>query len=117
MKKLGQFTIFDFSKFSDGKLFQVTGVKPWTDGQNRELVLGTSVEVAITKDETEYVCKPGETVTNLFEKFSIKTPQTAVAVQVGDLVEPVNPVATVYGDYRDKLSVKAEGIQILEVEQ
>lgn len=121
MKKLGQFTDFDFEAFAAGKSFQVTGIKQWLDfeGKNKP-PLGTAVEVAIVEDNTVYFGKGDEvdnTVTNLFEKFSIKIADVAPAmlgIKVGDIVEPIGATASVYGDFRDKLSVKAENIRVVD---
>lgn len=114
MKKLFQFTRFDWAAFAQGKTFQVTGIRPRYDSDDRQRIIGSTVEVVIIRDDTQYQCKPGEVVTNLFEKVAIKLPQTKVAVQLGDYVQPVNATATVYGEYRDKLSVKADDILTME---
>ena len=114
MKKLTQFTRFDWDAFAQGKAFQVTGIRPRYDSDDRQRIIGSTVEVVIIRDDTQYQCKPGEVVTNLFEKVAIKLPQTKVAVQLGDYVQPVNATATVYGEYRDKLSVKADDILTME---
>lgn len=113
MKKLSQFLRFDWERFRSGKDLNVTEVKEWVDFENKGTVLGTVIEVVILTDDTEYELKPGEMVTNRFEKFKIKIPKKNVAVQVGDFVEPINPVATVYGDHRNQLSVKADDIRVL----
>lgn len=113
MKKLKQFELFDWEAFAAEKVFSVTAVSPWVDFKDKTTVLGTSVEVAIVKDETVYNCKPGEVVTNLYGKLTIKVPLKSVSVTLGDHVEPVNPVATICGDYHDKLSVKADDLCIV----
>lgn len=114
MKKLTQFTRFDWAAFAQDKTFQVTGIRPRYDSDDRQRIIGSTVDVVIIRDDSQYQCKPGESVTNLFEKLSIKLPQAKVAVQLGDYVQPVNATATVYGEYRDKLSVKADDILIME---
>lgn len=113
MKKLLQFELFDWEAFAAEKVFRVTAVSPWVDFKDKTTVLGTAVEVAIVKDETVYNCKPGEVVTNLYGKLTIKVPLKSVSVTLGDHVEPVNPVATICGDYHDKLSVKADDVCIV----
>lgn len=112
MKKLSQFALFDWAAFAADKLFEVTSVSPWVDYNDKKTVLGTSVEVAIVEDRTVYNCKPGEKVTNQYCKLTFKVPAKEVHVSVGDLVEPLNPVATICGDYRDKLSVKADDVRL-----
>lgn len=51
-------------------------------------------------------------VNNLYEKFTvkIKLPYT-VDITVGSEVKLLSPSAVVYGDYQNKLSVTAEGIE------
>ena len=93
MKKLTQFTRFDWAAFAQDKTFQVTGIRPRSDSDDRQRIIGSTVDVVIIRDDTQYQCKPGESVTNLFEKLSIKLPQAKVAVQLGDYVQPVNATA------------------------
>ncbi len=114
MKKLNMFLQFDWDGFAKDKSFQVTDLKPLRDREHNETILGTVVELVILKDETDYQAKPGEVVSNLYEKFRVKVPQISIDVRVGDFVELVNPVATVFGDYRNQLSVKADDILVLD---
>lgn len=114
MKKLDVFTRFDWEAFSKGKSFEVLSVNPWADYSNPGVILGTVVEVVITEDNTIYPpSKDGKTVSNRYEKLKFKIPKTSLAVAIGDVVEPVNAVATVYGDYRNQLSVKASDIKVV----
>ena len=114
MKKLGQFLRFDWDSFAEGKLFRVKSLKPWLDFEDKEKVLGVSVEVVIVEDRTLYDHKPGEDVSNLYEPISFKVRKPSVAVSIGDLVVPVGAKATVYGEFRNKLSVKADDIMVCE---
>lgn len=114
MKKLSQFMHFDIDRFLEDKAIQVTEVKPWEDFDHKGKVLGTVIEVVILEDKTVYDCKDGETVSNRFEKFKIKVPQRSVSVAVGDFVAPVNATATVYGEHRNQLSVKADNIIVID---
>lgn len=111
MKKLAQFLRFDFNAFSKGKAYQVTSTSEWVDYETKKHE-GTKVEVAITKDNTQYKQNEGENVSNLFEKLTFKV-RKDVNPPKGTYVVPVNPVATVYGEYRNQLSVTADDIQIL----
>lgn len=113
MKKLAQFLNFDIDGFLADKAIQVTEVRPWEDFEHKGSILGTTVEVVILTDNTQYDHKPGETVSNRFEKFKIKVPKRSVSVDVGDFVVPINPTATVYGDRRNQLSVKADDIVVI----
>ncbi len=104
---------FNLEKFLHGKELSVTGCHPWTDFDTKR-ELGSVVEVAITKDSTEYPKKKvGDTRTNLYEKLGIKLPKLNYAVPVGAVVTIVNGDATVFGDRRDKLSIKAEDVKVI----
>lgn len=112
MKKLGLFTFFDFSSFSKGKQYMSTGVMKWKDHETGA-ILGTKVEAVIVKDRTDYgVLKDGERVSNLFEKVVFKVPKE-IEIPLNVEVVPVNAVATVYGEYRNQLSITAEDVQVV----
>ena len=49
---------------------------------------------------------------NLFEKFTVKVFKD-INVPVGATVELVNPVGTVYGEFRNQLSVRADDVRIV----
>ncbi|MBR2134102.1 MAG: hypothetical protein IJ851_05260 [Eubacterium sp.] len=110
MKKLNQFLFFDTNKFLEAKKLYVVGTSPITDNEN---VIGTKIQVVIFEDKTTYRCAEGETVTNQFEKFNIKV-KKAVDIPIGAIVSPVNPVGTLYGEYRNNLSVSADDIKIIK---
>lgn len=111
MKKLSQFTKFLFAEFSAGKIYRVTRVYPWVDYETKK-PMGTKVDVVIAEDNTQYDTKNGETVTNLYEKLSFKIKKD-VNIPVNARVIPVNPVAVVYGEYRNQLSVTADDIKVV----
>lgn len=111
MKKLSQFMRFDCEAFFREKVFQVTGASEWVD-YTTKAHMGTKVDVAIIKDDTQYKLKEGETVSNLYEKLTFKV-RKDVNVPVGAHVVPVNAAATVYGDYRNQLSVTADDIRVI----
>lgn len=114
MKKLSLFEFFDYDRFSEGKLFRVTGVNEWCDF-NTKAHLGTRIETVITKDDTTYRQKDGETFTNLnlYERITFKISKD-IKVPVGAYVVPVNAVGIVYGQYRNQLSVTADNIRVLQ---
>ena len=68
----------------------------------------------IAEDHTVYRQKPGENYTNQFEKFIVKVPKTDLVVAPGAVVELVDAVATVYGDYRNQISVTAADVKIIQ---
>ena len=70
------------------------------------------VEVVIAQDKTDYGVQDGEVVNNLYEKLTIKVPEK-ISIPMNVEIKPVNAVATVYGDYRNMLSVTAESIEVI----
>lgn len=82
--------------------------REWSDYETTEKK-GTRVEVAIMRDKTDYG-DPG--ISNLLEKFSIKIPRE-VHVPAGAIVEPIDGKGTVYGDYRNQLSVTAADVRVI----
>lgn len=111
MKKLNQFVRFLFEDFSKGKVYRVTGIRPWSDYDTKER-LGTKIDVIIAEDNTAYDTKNGETVTNQYEKLTFKI-QKDVNIPMNARVVPVNPVAVVYGEYRNQLAVTADDIRVI----
>lgn len=112
MKKLYQFTYFDFQAFSHGKQYISTGLRPWKDHETGK-VLGTIVDAIIYKDRTDYgTSKDGSKVSNLFEKISFKVPHK-VEIPLSAEITPINAVATVYGEYRNQLSIRADDVQVV----
>lgn len=113
MKGLNQFASFDFARFCQGKRFVVTASKAWVDYETKQR-LGTVVTVAITKDQTAYKPgKDGKAISNLFEKMDWKIEQD-INIPVDVQVEPVDGVATIYGEYRNKLSVRVADIKVIQ---
>ena len=111
MKKLNLFTYFDFDEFAKGKRFMSFGQQEWKDFKTGD-VLWTKVEVVIAQDKTDYGVQDGEVVNNLYEKLTIKVPEK-ISIPMNVEIKPVNAVATVYGDYRNMLSVTAESIEVI----
>lgn len=112
MKKLNMFARFDFEAFARGKRFLLIGQKPWADYNSGE-VLGTKFELVITQDKTDYGTQPdGETVTNLYEKFTVKVPKK-LTLPLNVEIAIINPTASVYGEFRNNLSVVAEGLRVI----
>ena len=111
MKYLNQFVKFLSEDFFNGKVCCVTNVCPWEDYDTHK-VLGTKVEVVFLQDQTKYKRKEGDHATNQYEKLYIKVRKN-INVPVGAHIMPVNAVGTVYGTYRNQLSVVADDIRIL----
>lgn len=115
MKHLGDFAPFDFHAFAKDKVFEVLGVQAWKDNQSQRF-LGSKVEVVIKEDHTHYNLRAGESsVTNMYEKLIFKVSgDSLVDIPLGSIVQPVGVVATIYGDYRNNLSVKCDRIDIIQ---
>lgn len=111
MKGLNQFQFFDWNKFADRKTFVVTGVSEWADFDTKSH-LGTKVDCIIAVDKTHYNFKPGEEFNNRFEKISFKINKD-ISVPIDSVVMPKNVVASIYGDYRNMLSVKCDDIVVV----
>lgn len=75
---------------------------------------GWLVDTVVTQDSTDYKCKDGEAISNLHEKVSFKVRSASKpSVNVGDSVLPVNPECSVYGEYRNQLSVRCDDVTIV----
>lgn len=111
MKKLNLFTYFDFDEFAKGKRFMSIGQQEWRDYKTGD-VLGTKVEVVIVQDKTDYGVQDGKVVSNLYEKLAIKVPKK-IAVPMNVEIKMVNAVATVYGDFRNQLSVVVDDVEVI----
>lgn len=108
MKYLNQFLKFAADPFFKGKVLTVTGVREWVDYTSKAK-MGWCVDVVITADATPYKTKNGETGSNLYEKLTLKM-ATKPSVSIGDSVLPVNPECSVYGEYRNQLSVRCDDV-------
>ena len=112
MKGLSQFLGFDWNSFEAGKIFIVTGISENKD-YNTKAHLGSKVECVIATDNTQYKSKNGEKITNRFEKIVFKVTKD-IDIPLDSRVKPVNAVATIYGDYRNQLSVKCDDIVVVQ---
>ena len=110
MRNLMQFFYTD--AFFTGKELTVIGKRENLDFNTKQH-LGTTIDTVVTKDDTPYRQKDGEHVTNLLEKLSLKVNKDIVDVPMGAQAIPVNPICSVYGDYRDKLSIVCEDIKFI----
>ena len=103
--------MFDYESFAKGKRLLSVSQQPWKDFKTSE-VLGSKIEAVIAQDKTDYGLKDGEVVSNLYEKLVFQIP---MEIQIPVIVEirPKNPVAIVYGEYQNQLSITAEDIEVL----
>lgn len=110
MKGLAQFNKFDWDSFANGKQFIVTSVDEYIDFDTKAH-LGTKVECIISVDKTPYVFKAGKEFTNRFEKITFKVMKD-MSIPLDAHVMPKNVTASIYGEFRNQLSVKCEDILI-----
>lgn len=112
LKKLSKFQYFAIDEFLAGKRLLTIGMQDWRD-YDTQSVLGTKVEVVIAADKTDYGTAEGEVISNLYEKLIIKIPTKVTDLPMNTEVKLVAPEAIVYGEYRNMLSITAEGIEVV----
>jgi len=112
LKFLFLFEHFDADGFFADKVLQITNCSDWKDYKTKEL-RGTKVECVILVDNTDYgPTKDGKVASNAFEKITAKVPKQ-VSFPVGAHVKLINPKATIYGDYRNMLSITCDDIEVV----
>ena len=111
LKKLNRFLKFDAEGFFAGKRFKAIGMQEWKDFETGK-VLGKKIEVVIASDKTDYGCTDGEVISNVYEKLVFKVRKNE-EIPMGAEVKPINPLCSVYGEYRNQLSIVCERIDVL----
>lgn len=111
LKKLNQFNYFDAEGFFSKLSLIAVGKSTWKE-YGTGTVRGTKVEVVIASDKHSYNTSNGEVVNNMYEKLTVKIPKE-IDVPTNAKVRLVNPEASIYGEYRNQLSVTAEDIEVL----
>lgn len=111
LKKLNQFNYFATKEFFSKLGLIAVGKSVWKDFETGS-VKGTKVEVVIASDKHNYNAQDGEVVNNMYEKLTVKIPKE-IDVPINAKVCLVNPVANIYGEYRNQLSVTADDIEVL----
>ena len=107
------FTYFDWKGFAKDKRFISTGIAPLKDF-NSGKITGTKIEAVIAQDNTDYGNKEGEIINNLYEKVTFKVKGNVDTIPINVEIRPVNVTATVYGEYRNQLSIVAEKIEVMD---
>ena len=112
MRGLHQFLNFDFDSFADGKVFLSGPSSDWLDRASGE-VLGVKVSAIIWQDNTTYKSpKSGMPISNQFEKIVFKIAKR-VSVPPNVQIKPIHPVATVFGEFQNQLSVVCDDVEII----
>ena len=113
MQGLIQFLHFDSRLFFLQKTLSVVSCVPLSDYSTKQ-VIGSKIISVITRDDTQYRPKSdGSVISNLFEKITIKVPGKSLTLAPGTVIELVRPVGTVYGDFRNQLSITADDVKIV----
>lgn len=63
-------------------------------------------------DKHRYNSNEGEVVNNMYEKLTVKLPKE-MDVPMNVEVKLINPEASIYGEYRNQLSIVAEDVQVV----
>lgn len=107
MQGLNMFTVFSYAQFLEGKRLVFLKARPWLDNGQE---LGSKVTIQIVEDKTQYG-KPN--ITNFGELLTVKVrnlPPSAFAqlkpLSTEIFIKDVEK-ATVYGEYRNQLSIIA----------
>lgn len=111
LKKLNNFTYFDIDEFVAKKKLVVICVQQWKDFESKKLI-GTKIETVIILDRTDYGNSEG-IVNNLYEKLIIKVP-AKIDVPINSEIRLINAEATVYGEFRNQLSIVAENVEVVD---
>lgn len=74
--------------------------------------LDVQFEVVIASDKHRYNSNEGEVVNNMYEKLTVKLPKE-MDVPMNVEVKLINPEASIYGEYRNQLSIVAEDVQVV----
>ena len=112
MKGLSKFLSFNWPAFSTGKYFLSIRTSEWKHHETGQL-LGTKVEALITDDQTDYGV-PELARANLYEKITFKVPHSVIVPPEVEIQPKGNIRATVYGDFRNNLSIVADDIEVID---
>lgn len=119
MQKLNMFQKFDLQSFLENKSLEVASFKEhkkYEDGKPVGID-GVAITVAVVRDNTDYGT-PG--ISNLYQTFNIRI-NGATLEEVSTRFSPGDSVmlirydkASIYGEYRNQLSVQCNDINDLE---
>lgn len=112
MKFLSQFNKFDFEEFMKDKRLMALSCSQWKEQDGT--IAGTKVETVIVTDNTQYNRKEGDDSTNQFEKLVLKVRKENLNIPRESIVKAVNATATIWGEFRNQLSVKCDDIMVAQ---
>lgn len=111
MKGLREYQKFDAKGFFEGKELRAIAVEAWNefaDGQVGKL-LGTKYKCVIATDNTVY---KNQKTDNSGEQVVVKVEKPAKEFKKFAQITLINPSATIYGQFQNELSVKADDIEV-----
>lgn len=114
LKGLRPFESFRIVDFLRGKILAVLEVEELrerTDDGKPGAVIGTKVTVVVLEDKTDYPAKDGKPISNRYAQLTIKVKKIGLTIPVDTVIELVNPTATVWGEYRNNLSITADDVR------
>lgn len=115
LKKLSSLLNFDNREFFENKTFLLFGIEDWQEFKTKK-VLGAKYKVVIFEDNTNY---GGDmSVSNAGESLTVKVEGVKAVAYDGRArkVRLINPQATIYGEFRNELSVKADAVEFIDAE-
>lgn len=112
LKGLSNFDRFDTEGFLSNLNLGTVGKSEWKDFTTWEHK-GTKVEVVIIGDKHNYNSANGQQISNIYEKLTVKVPKD-IDVPMNSHVRLINAKATVYGQYRNQLSITADDIEVIK---
>lgn len=112
LKGLNMFGGFDTEGFLSNLSLGTVGQSEWKDFTTGEHK-GTKVEVVIIADKHNYKSANGQQISNIYEKLTVKVPKD-IDVPMNAHVRLINAKATVYGQYRNQLSITADDIEVIK---
>lgn len=113
MKGLREYQMFDAKSFFEKKELRAVAKETWneySDGQVGKN-LGTKYKCVIATDHTEY--KKPET-DNTGEQVVVKVEKPAKDFKKFSRINLVNPSASIYGQFQNEISVKADDVEFVE---
>ena len=113
LKKLSHLLSFDNQEFFSKKSYLLFGSEKWVDYESNK-VMGVKFKVVVYQDNTDY----GDlSISNAGETLTVKVEGARDGYQGAPVpVRLINPRGTIYGDYRNQLSVTADAVEILKNE-
>lgn len=115
LKGLRNFVKFDAYAFLKGKDLLLMKETPWIDYDSGKEI-GAKLKVIIWTDDTKY---SKEGISNEGSEIDIKIPglkSEEVDRNKRGFIRLKNPVGTVYGEYQNELSLKADGFDLIKQE-